>query len=221
MSAVEFAMMLPLLLTLYLGAVEISQAVGVDRKVTLTSRTVADLASQHPQCILHGHFAFRPSQLKVTVSEVNIDNNGNATVAWSCTLGGTAHAVGSSVTLPPALKIANTSLIWGEAAYTYKPVIGYVVTGMLNLSDQIDMRPRLSNSVTGSCEEGSEHVPQKWEPVLRKRTRASKEIEQDDDSRKSHPALWQRNPAFQPGSDDVVGNRHFGRRGEAFVMATH
>ena len=45
-SAVEFAMLLPLMLTLYLGAVEISQGVGIDRKVTLTSRTVADLASQ-------------------------------------------------------------------------------------------------------------------------------------------------------------------------------
>ena len=45
-SAVEFAMLLPLMITLYLGAVEISQGVGIDRKVTLTTRTVADLASQ-------------------------------------------------------------------------------------------------------------------------------------------------------------------------------
>ncbi len=161
-SAVEFAMLLPLMLTLYLGAVEISQAVGVDRKVTLTSRTVADLASQSSslassdmQNILNASSAviapYDQSQLKVTVSEVNIDNNGNATIGWSCTLGGTTHAVGSAVTLPSALNIANTSLIWGEAAYTYKPVIGYVVTGTLNLSDQIYMRPRLSNSVSGSC----------------------------------------------------------------------
>jgi hypothetical protein len=34
-----------------------------------------------------------------------------------------------------------------------------------------------------------EHVPQKWEPVLRKRTCANKELERDDDSKKSHPAL--------------------------------
>ena len=34
-----------------------------------------------------------------------------------------------------------------------------------------------------------EHVPQKWEPVLRKRTCSNKEIEQNDDSRKGHPAL--------------------------------
>jgi hypothetical protein len=42
-------------------------------------------------------------------------------------------------------------LIWGEASYSYKPAIGYVVTGTLNLKDQIYMRPRLSDSVSGSC----------------------------------------------------------------------
>jgi Flp pilus assembly protein TadG len=161
-SAVEFAMLLPLMLTLYLGAVEISQAVGIDRKVTLTSRTLADLASQVSSIaspdmsnILNASSAviapYDASKLKVTVSEVTIDANGNATIAWSCTLGGTAHSVGSSVTLPAALNVANTALLWGEAAYTYTPAIGYVVTGPLNLSDQIYMRPRLSNTVSGSC----------------------------------------------------------------------
>ena len=33
-------------------------------------------------------------------------------------------------------------------AYSYKPAIGYVITGTLNLSDQIYMRPRLSDTVT-------------------------------------------------------------------------
>jgi Flp pilus assembly protein TadG len=161
-SAVEFAMLLPLMLTLYLGAVEISQAVGIDRKVTLTSRTVADLASQASSIsssdmsnILNASSAvispYDATQLKVTVSEVTIDANGSAKIVWSCTLGGIAHAVGSTVSLPAALNVANTSLIWGEAAYAYKPAIGYVVTGTLNLSDQIYMRPRLSDSVSGSC----------------------------------------------------------------------
>src|SRR5205085_2933884 len=45
-SAVEFAMILPLMLTLYLGGVEVSQGVSIDRKVTLTARTVTDLVSQ-------------------------------------------------------------------------------------------------------------------------------------------------------------------------------
>jgi Flp pilus assembly protein TadG len=158
-SSVEFAMLLPLMITLYLGAVEISQGVGIDRKVTLTTRTVADLASQVSTInnadmtnLLNASAAvivpYDTSQLKVTVSEITIDNTGTAKIAWSDTLNGTKRAVGSTVSLPAALNVANTSLIWSEVAYTYKPAIGYVVTGTLNLSDQIYMRPRLANSVS-------------------------------------------------------------------------
>jgi len=52
------------------------------------------------------------------------------------------------ITLPAALNIASSSLIWGEVSYSYKPVIGYVITGTMTLTDQIYMRPRLSDSVT-------------------------------------------------------------------------
>ena len=52
------------------------------------------------------------------------------------------------MTLPAALNVANTTLIWSEVSYSYKPAIGYVITGTLNLSDQICMRPRLSDTVT-------------------------------------------------------------------------
>ncbi len=39
-------MLLPLMVTLYLGGVEVSQAVAVDRKVTLVARTLGDLVAQ-------------------------------------------------------------------------------------------------------------------------------------------------------------------------------
>src|SRR3954451_4338754 len=45
-SAVEFAMLLPLMVTLYIGGVEVSSAIAVDRKVTLVARTVGDLVAQ-------------------------------------------------------------------------------------------------------------------------------------------------------------------------------
>jgi Flp pilus assembly protein TadG len=158
-SAVEFAMLLPLMVTLYLGTVEISQGVGIDRKVTLTTRTVADLASQVSSInnadmtnMLNASAAviapYDKSQLKVTVSAVTVDANGAAKVAWSDTLNGTKRAVNSPVTLPTALNVPNTTLIWSEVSYSYKPTIGYVITGTLNLSDQIYMRPRLSDTVT-------------------------------------------------------------------------
>ena len=159
MSAVEFALILPLMMTMYLGTVEVSEAVGADRKVTLTARTVADLASQVSVInnadmtnLLNASAAvispYDKTKLKVTVSQIDIDAQGTAKIKWSDTLGGTAHAVNSTVTVPTALKIPNSSLIWGEVSYTYTPVIGYVVTGSLNLSDKIYMRPRLSDTVT-------------------------------------------------------------------------
>src|SRR5262249_4556151 len=48
---------------------------------------------------------------------------------------------------------------------------------------------RKSSRSSGVMQALLEHVPQKWVPVLRKRTCSNKEIEQDDDSKKSHSAL--------------------------------
>ena len=157
-SAVEFAMLLPLMLTLYLGAVEVSQGIGADRKVTLTARTVADLVSQVTSVSNNDMTnslnaassvmtPFSSTNLKVVVSSVKIDAQGKATIDWSDTLNGTARTTGSTVTLPSELTIPNSWLIWSEVEYNYKPGIGYVITGSMNLKDQIYMRPRMSDAV--------------------------------------------------------------------------
>lgn len=157
-SAVEFAMLLPLMLTLYLGTVEVSRAVGIDRKVTITAHTVADLASQvstigdtdMSNILTAAQAVIQPydtNMLRVTVSGVQIDNNGTAKVAWSDTLNGTARSVGSGVTVPATLNSPNSFLIWSEVSYNYVPIIGYVITGPMTLSDQLYMGPRLGNSV--------------------------------------------------------------------------
>jgi Flp pilus assembly protein TadG len=158
-SAVEFAMLLPLMITLYLGGVEVSQGISIDRKVTLTARTVADLVSQVASInnsginnVLTASSAvlapYPVEKAKVTVTVVSIDANSKVTVSWSDSLNGTARAKGATVTIPSALVVPNTSLVWGEAEYSYKPTIGYVITGTMNLKDQIFMRPRLSDSIT-------------------------------------------------------------------------
>src|ERR1700704_747063 len=45
-AAVEFAVIVPIMLALYFGLLEFSSAVAVDRKVTLVARTLSDLTSQ-------------------------------------------------------------------------------------------------------------------------------------------------------------------------------
>ncbi|MFD2184668.1 TadE/TadG family type IV pilus assembly protein [Rhodoplanes azumiensis] len=168
-SAVEFALLLPVMLTLYLGGVEVTSAVSIDRKVTLVARTVADLVAQATTVttadltdVLKASTAvaapFPSAPLKVTVSSVKIDTSKTAKIVWSSTLNGTARTVGADVTtlIPQALRdpcaAATTActLIWGEASYDYKPAIGYVITGTLTLNDKIFMKPRMSNEVTKS-----------------------------------------------------------------------
>lgn len=159
-SAVEFALILPVMLLLYLGGVEVSQAVSADRKITLVTRTVADLTSRYSQVsdtdvnnILNAGAAimepFSSAPLQVTVTCLTIDSSGKATVYWSRTMGGSPlHKVGDVVSLQSPLNAPNTSMIWSEVQYGYKPAIGYVISGTLDLKDSMYMRPRLSDTVT-------------------------------------------------------------------------
>ncbi len=157
-SAVEFALLLPLLLTLYLGSTEVSAGIAINRKVTLTAHALADLASQYTSIdnsdmsnILNASSdiiaPYPVSNLQAVVSELSINAQGQATVVWSDTLGGTARTVGQIVTIPSALAVANTYLILGEVQYSYDPTFGYVLTNTVTLQDQMYMRPRQSDSI--------------------------------------------------------------------------
>jgi Flp pilus assembly protein TadG len=160
-SAVEFALLAPLMITLYFGAVELSQAISADRKVSLVSRSVADLVAQSTNVttaemnnILAAGAAvatpFQSSNLRIVVSSVNIDANKVAKVGWSDGYNTTARSVGQTVVLPDGILVANSSVIWAEVTYAYTPTIGYVITGTMNLTDQIYMRPRLQDPITRS-----------------------------------------------------------------------
>jgi len=157
-TAVEFAILLPLLLTLYIGSAEVSQGIAIKHKVTLTAHAVADLSTQFTAInntdmsnILNAASAiiapYATSGLQATVSEIAIDGQGGATVVWSDSLNGTALTVGQSVTVPSALALPNSYLILGQAQYAYNPTYGVVLTNTLTLSDQIYLLPRQSASI--------------------------------------------------------------------------
>jgi Flp pilus assembly protein TadG len=160
-AAVEFSLILPVMLTIYLGGVEVGDGFAVDTRVTLVARSVTDLATQYVTIdnqdmsnILGASTEivapYSAANITVTVSEITTDSSGNGTVTWSDSLNGTARTVGSKVTLPASLKTANISIILGEVSYNYTPALGYVLTGTITMSDSFYMMPRLVNSVTRS-----------------------------------------------------------------------
>jgi Flp pilus assembly protein TadG len=163
-SAVEFAVLLPLMLTMYFGSIQITDAISADRQITLVASTVAEILSQSPappQGVTPAQVSnifqaaslvltpFPVANATVTLSSVKIDQNMIATIAWSQALTGNGRALNSVVTssIPSGLLIPNTWVIWGEATYNYKPVIGWVITGTLPLYDQIFLRARNSSNV--------------------------------------------------------------------------
>lgn len=158
-AAVEFAIILPFMLALYLGSLELGNAMAVQFKTAMATRTVADLTTQYVtinNSTMSGILSaastviapYTGSSMVVTVTEITTNSSGQGTITWSDSLNGTAHSVGQSVTLPTALQIANTSMIWSEVTYPYKPVFGYALTGTINISQSSFFFPRLSTSVT-------------------------------------------------------------------------
>jgi len=158
-AALEFSFILPVMLTIYLGGIELGDGFAITVKVSETAHIVADLATQYVSIdnsdmsnILGAASSiiapYSASNITVTVSELTTDASGNATVTWSDSLNGTARPVGQAITLPSSLNTPNISLIFGEVSYQYAPQLGYTLTGTITLSDKYYLYPRLSNSVT-------------------------------------------------------------------------
>ena len=165
-AATEFAVIVPLMLVLFFGVVEFSTGVAVDRKVTLVARTLSDLVSQNTAVTdtqftnffnagnaVMSQYALPPyssTTLRSTISMLYVDpNTHTAKVQWS--KGYAVRAVGSTVTIPTALKVDGTYLIFSEVSYLYTPTVGYVMAPAgVNLSDVSYSRPRQSPS-TAPC----------------------------------------------------------------------
>ncbi|MEX0852504.1 MAG: TadE/TadG family type IV pilus assembly protein [Bauldia sp.] len=158
-SAVEFALLLPLMVMLYLGGVELGQGLTIDRKVTHVTSSLADLVTQAKVVtdagmanILDAAAAvvtpYDDSLLRIKVSGVSIDAEGVATVAWSDALNDTPLAVNSTITLPAQVSQPNTFIVTAEVHYNYTPTIGYVLTGSFDFKDQFYLRPRLTDVIT-------------------------------------------------------------------------
>jgi Flp pilus assembly protein TadG len=158
-SVVEFAVLLPLMLVMYFGSIQVTDAISADRQVTLVASTVAEITSQCNSVssndisnILGAASSvlapFPVNNATVTLTSVNIDNTGKATVLWSQSLNGTARSGTVTTLIPAGLLVANTSVIWGEATYSYRPTVGWGLVGTLQMYNQIFLRPRQSTSVT-------------------------------------------------------------------------
>ena len=106
-AATEFAIIVPFMLLLLVGGVELRAGMAINLKVSATAHSVADMVTQNTslstasmQNILTGATAViapypvSSNQLGVTVSEVSSDANGNLTLQWSKSYNGSSFGAG-------------------------------------------------------------------------------------------------------------------------------
>jgi len=165
-SAIEFAMLAPIMIALYFGCVAVSDGVAIDRKVSLTAAALANLtascgdSSGSNGCSnniiskseMDNVFAassailepYSSNPLQMTISCLNIDADQKVTVKWSVTQGGSERTSFTFDSSNQALEVASTQLIYAEVSYAYTPVVGTSIVGTLNLSDHMFMSPRIT-----------------------------------------------------------------------------
>ena len=147
-AAVEFALVLPVLVAIYLSTVEITQAISAQRKVAIAAGTIGDLTAQYASMdsnnissILRASNAIMGSfkiidddktDMTARIMSVEYDSSGNPTTkwAWAWTAhnandeGYDDHASSESSTLassvPNDLQSPSSSVIVSEVIYTYK-----------------------------------------------------------------------------------------------------
>lgn len=162
-AALEFAIILPLMVTMWLGTFEVTQAISASRRVTLVSRTIADLTSRESSVTASrvndifgaSMSVFAPldsSQLKMILTSVK-RTGGKNKVVWSKIPTGqtapAAHAVNSEIILPNSiLAIDGESVIFAEVTFEYKPISHWVTMPVsFNMGQKTYMIPRTSTEV--------------------------------------------------------------------------
>jgi len=162
-AALEFAYIAPVLIVLWLGTIELSLALTIDRKVSRIASTVADLMTQEDEITEDGvadilkisediMFPYEADP-NIIVSGIEIAE-GDAKVVWSRSNGDTSLSVGDLVSVPDQIKIDDTFLVIAEVEVSHTPIVGIFSlsnsgklskdTSSIELSDRLFLRPRKS-----------------------------------------------------------------------------
>ena len=160
-ALLETALLFTILPFLFLGVSEFSEADMVLRRLDEAAGKSADLVAR-ADSVTTGELdalkdnlmnelmlPFPTGNFAVTLTSVATDNNGNSTVIWSHSRGGsgTARAVGSSVALPAGLAEPSTSVIMAESTTRFASTLGTMIVGSRTMRGTAYSAPRRGGQV--------------------------------------------------------------------------
>lgn len=169
-GAIEFAILFPVLVMLYIGAFEITIGLSVSKRATRAAGSIADLVTQQ-QSVTKSALAQMPSvatsifvpynstSLTLKITGITIDAGANAKVLWSWAQDGTVpYAKNTAVSDVPAdMKTANSFLVRTELSIPYTMFLfapNFMPDGMrtITISRSYFYRQRQGDSIPcGDC----------------------------------------------------------------------
>lgn len=159
-ALVEFALVLPVALTMYIGGMQLQDGIACNRKVTIATRTIADLVAQNQTGLVTADeidsdlaattqvlAPYASSAAEIRISEVYTDWARRTTVQWSRSINGAPYSEGSSASIPSGMRIPGTYFLIAEIKYAYTPLSSFGLIGPMTLKDSLIMLPRNSAQV--------------------------------------------------------------------------
>jgi Flp pilus assembly protein TadG len=160
-AAIEFSIVLPVLMLIFLGTFDAGRAIAIYMKIRSATFTIDAITNQYTSvqdsdlqsitgaaAVILAPYSSTPAV--VTVTQVKVTSVNHGIVSWSYSLGGSARSRGSAVTTPGSLGTCGTYpcyLILGEMSYTYTPMFGFFAAANITLSDSLFATPRSSKCV--------------------------------------------------------------------------
>jgi len=161
-AAVEFAYLVPLILLMFAGTVEVSRAVSIDRRLGQATAMIADLIGRESSMkaadvnAIYGIIGqvmspFDASSLKVSIVPVKASpSSATDTRVYAATTnrpplnGGTSYGKCVAYPLTTGLVSAGGSVIVVETSYSYVPLFAGYLLGSATWTDKSFVSPRNS-----------------------------------------------------------------------------
>jgi Flp pilus assembly protein TadG len=148
-GAIEFAIVAPLLIMVYIGAFEVSVGIAMSRKVNRAASTVSDLLTQNKatnkatldtmkEVTKHVIAPFAQDGYTLKITGIAVAADGTAKVAWSRDqIAGTPYGKGTSVTLPASMGAKSTFIVRTELSVPHTILL--LAPGLSSQLNQINL----------------------------------------------------------------------------------
>jgi Flp pilus assembly protein TadG len=167
LAALEFALVLPVMIAMLFGMGELSLAVFCRTSIAQVASTVSDLVAQEStitaadlsnvyyaaNTLLYPYYPqLSTAKPTIRITSVIWDTATSSTtigkVAWTCTQSGSgtltpaSRAIGNTVTFTQPLLASGGSVLMAEVAYSYASPTTQVLTGAILMKDSFYTKPR-------------------------------------------------------------------------------